>query len=98
MRKPRAALSAGRRSPTRRSGPREVLVEVHATAVNRADLLQRAGGYPPPPGAPETLGLELAGVVAETGGEVSRARPGDRVCALLAGGGTPSGRRWTSGC
>ena len=68
-------------------GPREVLVEVHATAVNRADLLQRAGGYPPPPGAPETLGLELAGVVTEAGDQVSRARPGDRVCALLAGGG-----------
>ena len=68
-------------------GPREALVEVHATAVNRADLLQRAGGYPPPPGAPETLGLEMAGVVAEAGGGVSRARPGDRVCALLAGGG-----------
>ncbi len=68
-------------------GPREVLVEVHATAVNRADLLQRAGGYPPPPGAPETLGLEMAGIVAEAGGEVDRARPGDRVCALLAGGG-----------
>ena len=68
-------------------GPREVLVEVHATAVNRADLLQRAGGYPPPPGAPETLGLELAGIVTEAGSQVSRARPGDRVCALLAGGG-----------
>ena len=68
-------------------GPREVLVEVHSTAVNRADLLQRAGGYPPPPGAPETLGLELAGVVTEAGDQVSRARPGDRVCALLAGGG-----------
>ena len=68
-------------------GPREVLVEVHATAVNRADLLQRAGGYPPPPGAPETLGLEMAGIVAEAGDQVSRVRPGDRVCALLAGGG-----------
>ena len=73
--------------PDPEMGPREVLVEVHATAVNRADLLQRAGGYPPPPGAPETLGLELAGVVTEAGDQVSRARPGDRVCALLAGGG-----------
>ena len=68
-------------------GPREVLVDVHATAVNRADLLQRAGGYPPPPGAPETLGLEMSGIVAGAGAEVTRARPGDRVCALLAGGG-----------
>src|SRR5689334_434378 len=67
--------------------PDGVLVDVHATAVNRADLLQRRGLYPPPPGESEILGLEAAGVVAETGGEVRDWRPGDRVMCLLAGGG-----------
>jgi len=66
----------------------EVLVDIHATAVNRADLLQRAGKYPPPPGAPEWMGLEMAGVVAHVGPAAgSRWRPGDRVCGLLGGGG-----------
>ncbi len=64
----------------------EVLIEVHAAALNRADLLQRAGKYPPPPGWPEWMGLEIAGIVlrAPQGG---RWRPGDKVCALLGGGG-----------
>jgi len=64
----------------------EMLVEVHATAVNRADLLQRAGNYPPPPGWPEWMGLEAAGVVLEAP-EQSRWKAGDKVCALLGGGG-----------
>jgi putative PIG3 family NAD(P)H quinone oxidoreductase len=68
-------------------GPGEVLVEIRATAVNRADLLQRAGGYPPPPGAPPYLGLEMAGVVAALGPGVQSWQLGERVCALLAGGG-----------
>src|SRR5262249_55768372 len=51
------------------------------------DLLQRAGGYPPPPGAPETMGLEVAGEVAAIGEGVTRWKPGDEVCALLPGGG-----------
>jgi putative PIG3 family NAD(P)H quinone oxidoreductase len=68
-------------------GPEEVLVAVHATAVNRADLLQRAGQYPPPPGAPPYLGLEMAGVVVTVGSRAGQWQPGDRVCALLAGGG-----------
>ncbi len=68
-------------------GPGEVLVDIHATAVNRADLLQRAGNYPPPPGAPPYLGLEMAGVVAGLGAGVQGWQPGERVCALLAGGG-----------
>ena len=68
-------------------GPGEVLVDIHATAVNRADLLQRAGNYPPPPGAPPYLGLEMAGVVAGLGAGVKGWQPGERVCALLAGGG-----------
>ena len=62
----------------------EVLIRVHAAGVNRPDLLQRAGAYPPPPGAPDTLGLEVAGEVVVAAG---RWRVGDRVCALLGGGG-----------
>ena len=65
----------------------EVLVDIHATAVNRADLLQRTGNYPPPPGAPPYLGLEMAGTVVRAGGQAGRWQPGDRVCALLTGGG-----------
>ena len=68
-------------------GPGEVRLTNYATAVNRADLLQRRGGYPPPPGASPILGLECAGVVAEVGEGVTRVAPGDAVCALLAGGG-----------
>ena len=68
-------------------GPGEVLVDIRATAVNRADLLQRAGHYPPPPGASPYMGLEMAGVVAATGAAVTQWRPGDRVLGLLAGGG-----------
>jgi putative PIG3 family NAD(P)H quinone oxidoreductase len=68
-------------------GPDEVLVNIHATALNRADLLQRAGNYPPPPGAPDILGLEMAGVIAAVGSHVRSWQVGDRVCALLAGGG-----------
>lgn len=68
-------------------GSEEVLVEIRATALNRADLMQRAGNYPPPPGASEILGLEMAGVVAQTGTQVQGWQAGDRVCALLPGGG-----------
>jgi tumor protein p53-inducible protein 3 len=73
--------------PAPEPGPDEVLVDVHASALNRADLLQRAGKYPPPPGASEVLGLEMAGVIRELGSEVSGWSVGDRVCALLPGGG-----------
>ena len=68
-------------------GPGEVLVDIHAAGVNRADLLQREGHYPPPPGAPPYLGLEIAGTVAKIGDGTGKFRPGDRVCALLPGGG-----------
>ena len=68
-------------------GPAEVRIKVAATAVNRADLAQRAGGYPPPPGASDILGLECSGEVVEVGEEVRRVKTGDKVCALLAGGG-----------
>ena len=65
----------------------EVLVEVRATAVNRADLSQARGHYPPPPGASDILGLEMAGVIRDVGVDVEGWRAGDRVCALLPGGG-----------
>jgi putative PIG3 family NAD(P)H quinone oxidoreductase len=68
-------------------GPGEVVVEVEAAAVNRADLLQRQGFYPPPPGASEILGLECSGVIAEVGDGVADWARGDEVCALLSGGG-----------
>lgn len=73
-------------------GPGEVLVRVRATAVNRADLSQARGHYPPPAGASEVLGLEMAGVILSVGVDVTGWEPGDRVCALLPGGGMPSGR------
>ena len=68
----------------------EVLVEIHAAALNRADLMQREGDYPPPPGCPEWMGLEMAGVIVEIGDEAkakSNWSIGDKVCALLGGGG-----------
>jgi putative PIG3 family NAD(P)H quinone oxidoreductase len=64
-----------------------VRIAVAAAGVNRADLAQKAGRYPPPPAESPILGLEVAGVVAEVAGSVDAWRPGDRVCALLAGGG-----------
>ncbi|MBO7187885.1 MAG: NAD(P)H-quinone oxidoreductase [Clostridia bacterium] len=65
----------------------EVLIEVHASALNRADLLQREGNYPPPPGCPEWPGLEVAGVIKEVANGVTEFKVGDKVCALLGGGG-----------
>ncbi|WP_123028327.1 NAD(P)H-quinone oxidoreductase [Mycolicibacterium stellerae] len=65
----------------------EVVVQVSAAGVNRADLLQAAGKYPPPPGASDILGLEVSGTIAEVGEEVDRWQIGQPVCALLAGGG-----------
>jgi putative PIG3 family NAD(P)H quinone oxidoreductase len=74
-------------APEPELGPGMVRIAVKATAVNRADLVQRAGAYPPPPGASDILGLECAGDVMEVGEGVTRVRPGEEVCALLAGGG-----------
>ena len=68
-------------------GPDDLRIAVRATSVNRADLLQAAGHYPPPPGASEILGLECAGVVSEVGANVRGWSIGDRVMALLPGGG-----------
>ena len=69
------------------AGPGEVLVQVAAAAVNRADILQRQGFYPPPPGAPEWLGLECSGRVTALGEGVTSLSIGDEVCCLLSGGG-----------
>lgn len=68
-------------------GPGDVLIEVRATCVNRADLLQRKGLYNPPAGTTDILGLEASGVIVETGAGVDGWRVGDRVCTLLPGGG-----------
>jgi NADPH:quinone reductase len=75
------------RRPVPRPGPEEVLIEVAAAGVNRPDVLQRLGRYEPPPGTSDLPGLEVAGRVVGIGAQVSGFREGDRVCALLAGGG-----------
>lgn len=70
--------------------PDEVLVEIYAAALNRADLMQREGDYPPPEGCPEWMGLEIAGVIVQIGDEAQKNsawKTGDKVCALLGGGG-----------
>ena len=74
-------------APAGAPGPGHVRIAIRASAVNRADLLQRVGGYPPPPGASDILGLECAGIVEAVGDGVARVDVGDSVCALLAGGG-----------
>ena len=73
--------------PVPQPGEGQLLVRVAAAGVNRPDVMQRKGGYPPPPGAPDTPGLEIAGVVAATGSGTQRFQEGDKVCALVPGGG-----------
>jgi NADPH:quinone reductase len=73
--------------PTPAPGPEQVLIRVAAAGLNRPDLMQRAGLYPAPPGAPDTLGLEVAGEIADIGAGVTRWKLGDKVTALLSGGG-----------
>ncbi len=80
---PASALRATQ-IPTPAAGEGQILIAVHAAGVNRPDIIQRLGFYPAPPGAPATMGLEVAGTVAVGAG---RWREGDRVCALLGGGG-----------
>jgi putative PIG3 family NAD(P)H quinone oxidoreductase len=82
---PDALVLADLPDPT--PGDGEVVVDMRATAVNRADTLQRQGHYPPPPGASDVLGLECSGVVSEVGAGVEGWQVGDEVCALLASGG-----------
>jgi putative PIG3 family NAD(P)H quinone oxidoreductase len=73
--------------PDPEAGPGQVLIDVVAAGVNRADVMQRLGHYPPPPGAPEYPGLEVSGRIAAVGEGVGQWHVGDEVCALLAGGG-----------
>jgi NADPH2:quinone reductase len=73
--------------PVPAPGPSEVLVRVRAAGVNRPDVMQRKGQYPPPPGAPDIPGLEIAGEIAAAGDRVTRWKIGDKVCALVSGGG-----------
>ena len=94
--------------PKPEPGPDEVLIKVKATAVNRADLMQKNGLYPPPPGASQIMGLECSGIIEAVGSNVSSRIKGEKVCALLAGGGyaeyvtcpaeqvvpTPKGLNW----
>jgi putative PIG3 family NAD(P)H quinone oxidoreductase len=68
-------------------GPGDVLIDIVAAGVNRADLLQRQGFYPPPPGAPPYPGMECSGRIAAVGSQVSGWKPGEEVCALMSGGG-----------
>jgi NADPH2:quinone reductase len=68
-------------------GPHEILIKVSAAGLNRGDVVQRRGLYPPPPGASDIFGLEVAGEVVARGPKVTRFRPGDRVMSLIAGGG-----------
>ncbi len=83
---PGAPLAVGE-VPDPEVGDTDVLIDVKAAGLNRADLMQRLGLYPPPPGASETLGLEVAGIVTSVGSGVDEWAVGDRVCALLSGGG-----------
>lgn len=82
---PEALVVAQRPTPTPKDT--EVLIKIAAAGINRADVLQRKGHYPPPPGAPAYPGLEAAGVVAAVGSAVTEFKVGDKVCALLQGGG-----------
>ncbi len=82
---PEVLVASERPRPTARAD--EVLIKVAAAGVNRPDAMQRRGGYPPPPGASDIPGLEVAGTIAEVGSSVDGWQQGDRVCALVAGGG-----------
>src|ERR1700733_12823581 len=85
---PETLRSAERPMPRPAAG--EVLIAVEAAGVNRPDVLQRKGEYPPPLGASDIPGLEVAGRIAALGAGVTRSKPGDAVCALLSGGGYAS--------
>jgi putative PIG3 family NAD(P)H quinone oxidoreductase len=82
---PEVLATTERPSPS--PGPGDVLIHVAAAGVNRPDVMQRAGHYPPPPGASDIPGLEVAGTIVQVGVNAGTWRPGDRVCALVAGGG-----------
>jgi NADPH:quinone reductase len=92
--KPLSVVTLPRPTP----GQGQILIKVAAAGVNRPDLAQRAGFYPPPPGAPETMGLEVAGEVAALGPGATRWKIGDKVCALLGGGGYAEYANADAGC
>ena len=73
--------------PRPEPGSGDVLIKVAAAGVNRPDVMQRQGKYPPPPGASDIPGLEIAGTIVDVGADVRKWRPGDQVCALVSGGG-----------
>src|SRR5690348_938596 len=75
------------RRPVPKPGAGEILVKVAAAGVNRPDVMQRMGLYPPPPGAPDIPGLEIAGEIVALGSDVKRWKTGDRIMALVSGGG-----------
>ena len=75
------------RLPVPQAGPDEVLIKVYAAGVNRPDVAQRQGVYPPPAGASDIPGLEVAGEIVVVGDEIDSFKVGDRVCALVTGGG-----------
>lgn len=82
---PEVLVAEDRAKPEPKAG--EILIKVHAAGVNRPDCMQRAGNYPPPPGAPDIPGLEVAGEVEAIGDQVTSWQVGDQVCALVPGGG-----------
>src|SRR5712671_5936128 len=82
---PEVLLPETRPVPT--PGPGEILIKVHAAGVNRPDVAQRSGSYPPPPGASDVPGLEVAGEVVVLGSGAAKHKVGDRVMSLVAGGG-----------
>lgn len=82
---PEVLISAQRQLPTPNAG--QVLIKVAAAGINRPDVFQRQGGYPPPPGASDLPGLEVAGEIVACGKDVNTLKTGDQVCALLGGGG-----------
>lgn len=84
--------------PAPKPGPGQVRIKVSAAGLNNADLLQARGKYPPPPGAPAILGMEVSGIIAELGAGVSGWKAGDKVCALLPGGGYAEEAVAEAGC
>src|SRR3954465_6409641 len=84
--------------PVPRPGPGQALIKVAAAGLNNADLLQARGKYPPPPGASTILGMEVSGTVTQLGENVSGWKTGDKVCALLPGGGYAEETLADAGC
>src|SRR4051794_11446056 len=84
--------------PAPSPGPGQVLIKVAAAGLNFADLMQARGKYPPPPGASTILGMEVSGTITELGAGISQWKSGDKVCALLSGGGYAEDAVADAGC